>query len=64
MDTGLRTEVRGVKADGYSLGEAIDRVAVSKDVQGLALKRTKKGFKRITPFDGFKTGYKMAALPL
>lgn len=66
MDIGLRAEVQGVKAKGYSTGEAIDRVAVSREVYGLRAVRVGKAqvVKKARLFDGLSTAFRVKALPL
>ncbi|HNE56722.1 MAG TPA: hypothetical protein PK079_26400 [Leptospiraceae bacterium] len=63
MDIGLRAEVQGVKAQGYTLGEAIDRVDIS---YGLVLqKRVGKAqvvVKKARLFDGLSTAFKVKAV--
>lgn len=64
MDIGIKAEVKGLIAKGYSRGEAIDRVAISHEVQGLRLVRTKTSFKKVQAFNGLATAFRVKALPL
>lgn len=67
MDINLRKEVKDIKSGvKCSTGEAIDRVAVSREVYGLRAVRVGKAqvVKKARLFDGLSTAFRVKALPL
>ena len=63
MDIGLRAEVQGIKAQGYTLGEAIDRVDISHGL--VSQKRVGKAqvvVKKTRLFEGLNTAFKVKAV--
>ena len=66
MDIKLLKEVQGVKAQGYSRGEAIDRVAISHDIQNVGFVRVGKAqrIQKREIFAGLSTAFRVKALPL
>lgn len=65
MNIQLFKEVKGVKAEGFTLGEAVDRVDIS---HGLVAKRVGKAQKIVAKkaqfFNGLNTAFRVKALPL
>lgn len=64
MDIGLRAEVKGVKAQGYSTGEAIDRVDISRGLVSARRVGKAQVVKKARLFDGLSTAFRVKALPL
>lgn len=65
MDIELRAEVQGVKAQGYSTGEAIDRVDISYGlVSARRVGKAQVVVKKARLFDGLSTAFRVNALPL
>lgn len=66
MDIQLFKEVKGVKAEGYTLGEAVDRVDISHSL--VSAKRVGKAqvvvARKAQFFDGLNTAFRLKALPL
>ncbi len=64
MDIELRAEVQGVKAQGYSTGEAIDRVDISYGLVSARRVGKAQVVKKARLFEGLSTVFKVKALPL
>lgn len=64
MDIILRKQVQGVKAKGYSLGEAIDRVDISHGLVSARRVGKAQVVKKARLFDGLSTAFRVKALPL
>lgn len=66
MDIGIKAEVKGLIAKGYSRGEAIDRVAISQDIQNVGFVRVGKAqrIQKREIFAGLSTAFRIKALPL
>jgi|JI10StandDraft_1071094.scaffolds.fasta_scaffold27371_3 hypothetical protein len=64
MDIELRAEVQGVKAQGYSTGEAIDRVDISYGLVSARRVGKAQVVKKARLFEGLSTAFKVKALPL
>ncbi len=64
VDTGLRAEVQGVKAQGYILGEATDRVDISHGLVSARRVGKAQVVKKARLFEGLNTAFKVKALPL
>ena len=65
VDTGLRAEVQGVKAQGDILGEATDRVDISHGlVSARRVGKAQVVVKKARLFEGLNTAFKVKALPL
>lgn len=64
MDIGLRAEVQGVKAQGYTLGEATDRVDISHGLVSARRVGKAQAIKKAKLFEGLNTAFKVKALPL
>lgn len=65
MGIGLRAEVQGVKAQGYTLGEATDRVDISHGlVSARRVGKAQVVVKKARLFQGLNTAFRVKALPL
>ncbi len=64
MDIKLLKEVKGVKAQGYTLGEATDRVDISHGLVSARRVGKAQVVKKARLFDGLNTAFRVKALPL
>ncbi len=64
MDIRLLKEVQGVKVQGYTLGEAVDRVDISHGLVSARRVGKAQVVKKARLFDGLNTAFRVKALPL